>query len=220
MTIMSEEEILKMERTLNKELKPYFSKNDRSHQAPHFISVRKTGLYIKRKLKLDEEESIIVLAAWVHDLFAHSRENHHVLSHDWVLATDYHFVVNLPVGKRQELALACLEHRGSYEGKFSGLLSEILSSADRGFPGSMDEHLRRSYIFAIDRGATRAEAKVTSIIHIYSKYGTNGYARYPDMYTKVFKREIQKLQKDLDQYYLSTMPVVKFSRESRLSMCW
>jgi len=35
--------------------------------------------------------------------------------------------------------------------------------------------------------------------HIKDKYGSNGYAKYPDVYRKIFKEELESFQKLADE---------------------
>lgn len=173
--------------------------NDEAHRQSHFEAVEQCGALIARRLEMDYNEKEFMLAAYFHDLFAWSRVNHHVLSFEYVKATDYPIIAELDDHARRRIADACLQHRASTRIDFSSDLSELLCSADRGVPASADVYLKRSMKFNAARlGITEEEAIPSAIAHLHEKFGRNGYARYPKMYMIAFKEELEQFWDQID----------------------
>lgn len=95
--------------------------------------------------------------------------------------------------------LAIREHRASYKGEFSSPISELLSSADRGNPESLDDRITRSYNYAKEHGKNDHDAWIHAIDHMKEKFGRNGYQKLPKMYIEFFKDKIEKLWDDIDK---------------------
>lgn len=172
--------------------------NDRAHRIEHFEAVNECALYINNKLGLEHCPKLILLAAFFHDLFAWSRFNHEILSHEWVATTDHEIFRALDFVERDLVAMACAEHRASYDGDFSSSFSELISSADRGFPGDVPSMLNRAVLYRLAQGASTDEATRGAVIHLKEKYGTGGYARYPDIYMRAFGDELAKQRLAID----------------------
>lgn len=94
---------------------------------------------------------------------------------------------------------AIREHRASYKGEFSSPISELLSSADRGNPESLDDRITRSYNYAKEHGKNDHDAWMHAIDHMKEKFGRNGYQKLPKMYVDFFKNKIEKLWDDIDK---------------------
>ena len=86
----------------------------------------------------------------------------------------------------KEVAFAVLQHRASFKGEFYSPLSEVISSADRGLP-DLERVVKRSMKF--NRGNAQSVYE-----HIKRKYGKSGYAKYPDVYQKLFKEELAEFR--------------------------
>ena len=177
--------------------------NDEGHREPHFNDVYKTGLTIVERV--GEQASIswrdILMVAYFHDLFAWSRNNHHLMSKAWILTTTHPIVETLypDAVSRNRIANACGEHRASYSGEFSTLLSEVMSSADRGIPGQLDKSIERSIAYNLHHGVPQKNVEAVAISHIKERYGRTGYARYPVLYKNVFAVELEQFWNDIDQ---------------------
>lgn len=173
--------------------------NDTAHQIKHFDEVEKTALLMNARLKLNQLPMLIMLAAYFHDLYAWSRHNHHDMSATWIATTDYSIIASLSSSDRALLSKACYEHRASYTGEFSSVLSELISSADRGMPKSKDDLFQRSYEYHRSRGHSHEESAHNAIMHIKDKHGSNGYARYPALYLKFYGKQIKQIQLEIDK---------------------
>jgi len=185
---------------IEKDFRFWYSTNDLAHRKNHFVDVENTALEINRRLDLGVDPFLIMLVAWFHDLFAWSRQDHHEKSCLWVLESGYPLLNTLSKSERSMVALACLEHRSTYSGKYSSVLSELMSAADRGNPNSSVElALERSINYQITaRGVNPVIARQDAIKHLKDKMGTNGYARYNGLYLLAFKEEIDKFRRAID----------------------
>lgn len=197
--------------------------NDKAHRQKHFEEVLQCGLKINQTLKLGFDPKLILFGAYFHDLFAWSRNNHHLMSGDWMTSTNHPLIVdNLSniVQRRLDLddipehlhdivnnserfivATACREHRASFKGVFTTSFSELINSADRGEPKGIKDLVERAYQFRIksDPRSNDKQRMMDSVAHVKEKYGSDGYARYPLYYRKCFSAELEKQQKAVDE---------------------
>jgi len=179
----------------------WYSKNDTAHRENHFIDVESTALEINRRLDLGVDPFLIMLVAWFHDLFAWSRQDHHERSCLWVLKSEYPLLNTLSKSERLMVAFACLEHRSTYKGKYTSVLSELMSAADRGNPNrSVEIALERSVNYQMTaRGVSDpVVARQDAIKHLKEKMGTGGYARYNEMYLLAFQEEVDRFCRSID----------------------
>ena len=168
------------------EFAPMWELNDRGHRAEHFAEVEKCGHHINEMTGGVFKPKLILFFAWFHDLFAWSRDNHHILSAKWIETTNHPLLDQLTPGERKLVMLGCLKHRASYKGSYSQLFEELCASADRGFPGDVQAMLDRSMKYQLDRGlaATEEVAREMAIAHLKEKFSSEGYANYPATYLK------------------------------------
>jgi hypothetical protein len=172
--------------------------NDLAHQIGHFNAVEVCGNEINNRLKLGYDPKMIMLVAYLHDMFAWSRVNHHILSWQFVLGSDMDLLNSLDETQREMVALACKEHRASFKGDFSCMFSELMNAADRELPGNVPAMLERAIQYRIDNEyMTREEATPGAIAHIKEKFGDGGYARYPGMYLRCFAPELEQQRIDI-----------------------
>jgi hypothetical protein len=172
--------------------------NDSAHRFAHFAEVEKCGRYINEKLGLHFDPKLILLVAWFHDLFSWTRENHHILSADFVLTSQHPVFADLTDHERQLVSDGCREHRASFKGKYSGIFSQLMSCADRGYPGDVPSMLQRAVQYRQDRGEPEVGIREGAVAHLKEKYGTGGYAAYPLMYEQAFAGELEKQRKIID----------------------
>ena len=173
--------------------------NDPGHRIGHFSEVETCATYINEKLGLGEDPQLIMLVSYFHDLFSWSRKNHHELSHQFVLSTDYPLIAELPRDAIIEVAYACLSHRASYKGAFLSQFAELMSAADRGFPETDVERLLvRPIRYRLNQGLSEEASREGAIAHLKEKYSASGYARYPGLYLRAFGSELEKQQKVID----------------------
>lgn len=179
-----------------------YNVNDEAHRSEHFSAVESLGLELNREMKLGIDERLITAVAWLHDMFAWSRYNHHELAMYWVGTTDHPLLEQFTPQEIDDIADACFTHRASYKGEFNTVLGELMSAADRGRPGDLRAEVWRGYNYIkTNPGLNAVDAIEQTVKHQEEKYGRDGYARYPDLYKEYFKnlmeakhREIERLQ--------------------------
>lgn len=173
--------------------------NDLAHREEHFHEVLTNGILINRALDLGCNVALIAIVAWTHDMFAWSRDNHHLLAECWVRSTNDPIINGLTDTERDMVAAACLEHRASSRGVYSSAFSELMASADRGKP-ILTEKLNRAYVFAKDvYSMSDEEAFMKSIKHVREKFGRNGYQALPEMYKRYYEMELEAMYTEIEQ---------------------
>lgn len=171
--------------------------NDEAHRFHHFINVEACGNAINDRLGLNWNPKLIMMVAFFHDMFAWSRNNHHDMSHLWVLTTDHPVVASLDPIERNLVALGCQEHRASRTLPFTCQFTELMNAADRELPGRIEDMLERAIQYRLARGMDRDEALIPAIEHLKEKFGVKGYARYPDLYAQAFGDDLEKQRQDI-----------------------
>lgn len=187
---------------IRKEFGEMWKQNDPAHREQHFLDVYSTAMIIQTRVKDIEYDPIaIVFAAYFHDLFAWSREDHHERSHQFMLDTDHPLIRdNMTDFTREWVALACREHRASFKGQFSSTFTALINAADRGLPGNVPLMIDRAVKFREHRHPEMSadECMAGAIQHIKEKYGRNGYARYPEIYNRAFAEELALQRQAID----------------------
>ena len=187
----------------------FWKLNDAGHQQDHFEQVFKCAVYINNTLDLNHNKVDMLFAAYFHDFFAWSRVNHHELAYTYFKTTDHPLIVKyfahanegLVPGSRFNVSNACRQHRASYKGEFTNQFAELINSADRCFPGDVKALLERTYNHRLTTHPDVSEDERMSlcIAHMKEKAGSNGYARYPDLYLQVFGDKLKEQQAEIDQ---------------------
>lgn len=180
---------------ITQEFSALWELNDKAHRAKHFEDVYQCGFFINAKLKLGYDPKLILFAAYFHDMFAWSRVNHHELAFHWMMSTDNKLITeNLTIREMTLVAWACNQHRASFKGNFKGMFSELINSADRGFPGDVPAMLDRAIKFREKHHPDMSEDErmAGAIAHLKEKYGNGGYGRYPSIYLNVFGDELEQ----------------------------
>ena len=166
----------------------FYNDGDEAHKIDHADDVCNLALKINKNL----DEKLIILASYIHDMFnATNRPTHNELAYAYVMRADDKFLKMLTQKELKEVAHAVLEHRASFKGEFYSELSELISSADRGEP-DLEKVVVRSMKF--NHGDAQDVYE-----HIKDKYGSKGYAKYPDVYVKIFKDELRLFQERADK---------------------
>lgn len=191
-------DVHQLRRRIVNEFGSLYRKNDRGHRESHFQAVERVGGYINEKMGLGYDPKLIMLVAYLHDLFAWSRPNHHLMAGLWVESSNHPVLEGLSLAEVKLVADACREHRASYEGQYSSEFSELMACADRGWPGKVSNMVNRAVGYRLDRGCAREEALLGAITHVKEKFGSSGYARYPGMYTRVFEKELARQRQVVD----------------------
>lgn len=174
-----------------RDVREFYKEHYRDGDAAHLIDHADDVCDLALKINTDLDEKLIILAAYLHDMFnATNRAIHNELAFEYVLKAQDKFLTQLSKDELHTVAHAVLEHRASFKGEFYSKLSELISAADRGLP-NLEAIVVRSMKF------NNANADDV-YAHIKDKYGSGGYAKYPDVYREIFKEELEAFQKLAD----------------------
>lgn len=210
----------------------FYMLHDEVHNIYHVIDVTMRALCMNKKLNLNIPRDQIIIAGLAHDMFSVvNREQHHVGAYNWVMRHrrskrlfGYYKFRRIDYST---IAHAVLEHRASYRGKYTSLLSELISAADRDKPDLM-VLIERVYkcakdpsnIFEIDKGkkipdielahgnlrdiAKRVQGMYSipiykAYVHLIEKYHANGYARRNAIYDAYYGKEQDAFYKELHE---------------------
>lgn len=165
---------------------PYWRMNDPAHRLEHFLEVERCGNHINTTLGLGFDPKLILYVAYFHDLFAWSRVNHHRMSHVWILSTNHPLIAELTDDERHLVASGCFYHRASTKDEPPFDFARLMCAADRGFPNSDTTNMLKRAIDFHTVAEGPVGARAAAIKHLKEKFGTGGYARYPDFYTRTF----------------------------------
>lgn len=170
----------------------FYISNDDAHGIEHADEVCDLMLKMNKELSLNLDKTIIILAAYIHDIYSddEGRAIHHQLANSYVLGIKDKILNYLSRDSKVTIANAVKEHRASYKGEFSSVLSELLSSADRGYPNFQNIYNRALKYAKGNEEQTK--------LHLIDKFGREGYANFPDMYKNFFKDELELLYKEID----------------------
>jgi hypothetical protein len=156
--------------------------------------VVRNALQIKDDLHLCINDDILSLAAIWHDVATEiDRTNHHLIGGELFAKAARKHAPDLPVYLVEAVVKAIEEHRASYKGAFSSIYSEVLSAADRGKP-DINGMIHRSWSYSNRPDKSDMETATDVATHLKEKYGLFGYARYPDLYLKVYKNDISTMK--------------------------
>lgn len=195
---MSKDVIERLKEEYGKELDAFYKK-DSSHGWSHVEDVAKNALEINRKMILNLNEEYLVLAALFHDIYSDTdRKNHHTLAADWFarfMVKQYKYdAIDI-----LEMSLAIKEHRASYNGEYSSLLSEVLAAADRGAP-DLNSLIIRSSKYYLEKEPNRDLKTVAENVykHMLEKYSRTGYMKYNAIYSSFYGEEIYNMYAAID----------------------
>jgi exopolyphosphatase/pppGpp-phosphohydrolase len=188
-------------RFIKEALSFYYELNDsESHGYKHLDDVYDLAIKMKNKLNLDVPDDILMIAVYTHDMFSSiNRDLHHELGYKYILDANVYFLNDISYNDRVAIALAVREHRASYKGTYSTILSELLSAADRGIP-DIKNTVIRSYKFSKENNPNTSELGLYSLVqlHMKDKFSNSGYARYNSVYIKYFENELTELKNFFD----------------------
>ena len=179
--------------------KKFYDENDNAHKIDHADEVVDAALHIVRELQLPLNKNIVMLTAYLHDIYRGvSKKGHHIMAFKYVMEEKHDpFLQYYHSSIRYTIAKACLEHRGSFKGEFSSLLSEVISAADRG-KFTVESAIKRSYKYHMSSAHASGGDPIENVYnHVKNKYGTKGYARFPSLYSKVY--DLDTARKHIDE---------------------
>lgn len=97
------------------------------------------------------------------------------------------------------IAAAIKEHRASFKGEFTSMLSDICSSADRNSP-NFEASIARSFLYTEEHHPEFSfeEKCETVTMHQKAKYGTKGYARFPIYFSRYYGKDLTEYRRKMD----------------------
>lgn len=179
--------------------------NDTAHREDHFREVLLNAIagyiVITGEVPNEMTSRMYVAAAYLHDLFAWSRHNHHVLSATHVRTSDCKLLDEFTSEEREQIALMCEQHRASFTGEFNGFHAELFNAADLGKP-DLESDVARAYKYAKAHAPTLEHDQWlhTARQHMVEKYGRGGYARRGQLYMIMYGAELEKYWDDIEQW--------------------
>ena len=171
--------------------------NDPAHVEDHFREVLHNCLMLHRRLYGEDsslsQQKMYVAASYLHDLFAWSRHNHHVLSATYVRTSDCKLLDGFTPEEREQVALMCEQHRASFTGEFDGLNAELFNAADLGKP-DLSSDVARAYKYAKANAPMLDHSQWlhTARQHMVEKFSRGGYARRGQLYMIMYGTELEK----------------------------
>lgn len=186
---------------LLEEVAPYYNYCG-THGVDHILDVTASALELNEKLELGFDVCMIEAACLTHDSRCEDRVNHHTLAANDIL--NGHWKTLCCFTKKQIMLIAdgVLYHRGSYEGERPHDFSNLIASADRGYPMSVEQLQNRCRKSVILKDMTDEEAERTVTGWLVNKYGSNGYCNHPEMYRKFYAKELKAQQEEVDKLAL------------------
>lgn len=186
---------------------PFYATNDPAHRIGHVRGVTDLALELNDKFNLGQNRLAIVAAGLTHDLFNNNRKEHHNLAAEYILHNCIEWLQMFSDKRRSLIAAAVREHRASYKGEYSTLLSELIATADRGAP-NYEQTVMRSYGYTLHqiKSTEDVDGAVINLLpvaanvcaHLVDKFGVNGYCKYPPLYSLVFKDDLLAYQEKCD----------------------
>lgn len=196
-----------MIKNIRQKLEKVYNTFDGAHNMDHINEVVKNANKINEMLGYIYPKYVITLTALYHDIgLQYSREDHEkhsarIIKEDLDgMFDDYTLEI---------MSKACEEHRSSYEGEFTSLLSKIINDADSMY--TKESLILRSYKYSKKvKNSNKVYNEVYS--HLNKKYGINGYQKFKldickelpiikevqDMLNneEIFRKEYMKLTKN------------------------
>ena len=183
--------------SLREHVAPIYAVFDPAHRMQHIDNVLHLSTRLSTWYYLTPTETRLTrLAVYCHDLgLLYGREEHHNHSADIVLTRTLPVIKDLPDDELKVVADACREHRASGSGVYSSKVSEVVAASDRGRPDFWALYQRIASNFEhLTPEARKAEVHA----HMRKKYGSAGYVKYPEFYSRVFRCEIEALRCRID----------------------
>jgi len=182
---------------------PYYEKNDAGHDIRHADRVAEEVGYIAALCNCDPNMTELALyAAYLHDTQVHvDRESHHLLGYDFIMKNpDIPVLKEMSLVKRNMIGRAVLEHRASrIEDFYTSDVSILLACADKGRP-NYKESRRRCTAYNEEQGLKGFELGCAVTKHLREKYGTGGYAKYPELYHEIYSVQLREFQEKIDNW--------------------
>lgn len=199
--------------------RPYYADADEAHGLPHVVEVMELALKMNEKLSLYQDPKQIIVAAIAHDMYSfYHRNDHEVKASTFILEHRNEGLLNR-FSKRsiQMISQAVLEHRASYKGEYSSVLSYLISAADIGKP-DLRKIIKRIHTCSLDTrlifntddmqltpDSTKEDFILRTYTHLKAKYAKDGYARYNLVYIRYFAEELNAMWDEIDRITLENI---------------
>jgi hypothetical protein len=182
----------------------HYKLNDAAHQPDHALAVMaEASNIISHYPELEKWRKQIMLGCLFHDTHCHvNRDMHHLLGAEHAIdalspyATDY----GLSRADIYLIGQAILEHRASWKYPRINPVSNVVASADRGYP-DLQKYIRRAVQYRYKRMAIININTIIdeSIEHMVEKFGEGGYAweSYPTYAAIMHGDAITKVKEQL-----------------------
>lgn len=183
-----------------------YEKNDKAHRLDHVIPVLEHAeLIISRFDELKSYREQILTGAFMHDMMSWAnRDQHHYLGA--IKAAHLLGSYNVFIGDEDavmQVANAVNEHRASFKGERTHIVSHAVAAADRG-PVNFQSYLARAIKFRCKKvdPSNLTRQQITRLIdealeHLNDKFGPFGYAweRMPTYTNELYGQDIQEMQR-------------------------
>ncbi len=191
-----------MEKYINKVreyYKKYYDLNDEAHRIDHADQVCINALEIMERLDIFVNKQVIVLAAYIHDIKCNvNRKTHNILASKYVMDEwDQDMLLSeMSENQRMTISIAVLQHRSSYKGERTSIVSNIIATADMG-PVDLTETIMRSYKYNSE--VPDKEVRIINVYnHLKEKFGTSGYRKYDKFYLDAYGDIVTEFNKEID----------------------
>ena len=180
---------------------------------------QKRKFFFSRGINVHNIFIMIGVAGILHDLFQEEdRENHHLRVKEVTDSikrkrnqnqhgSDRDIYFFLSMFMLNNIELMCSEHRASFEGEFSNVLSEIFNVADKD-PLDLGIIIKRSWKYTSNKLGTENEELILNEVynHLEDKFSSSGYLfrnkAEDGIFYRYYKDDIIKFQKEVDTLLL------------------
>lgn len=169
-----------------------YSEADQAHDQLHADMVTCNAI----RIASNDDLLLTTLAAYIHDIgCCVNRDFHEQAGVTLAGILDREYKVAKTLGMTDDewskVLRGIAEHRSSFEGPYSSMVSIIVATADRSPPIRPIDLYVRSYEYAKGHGKNHQDAIVHAFNHIPDKFGRDGYAKYPGLYYDVYEDQLK-----------------------------
>lgn len=205
---------MKIISNLIQKMESKYNELDGAHDFKHIVQVTNNALLLNKECGGPYDNDIIIISALYHDIGnTVNRENHHIESARIVMEDkDLQSVYSYDT--RYMISKACEEHRSSYNGPFTSLLSKIINDADSMAGGdTIEAMIERSLMYTKSKNPKDTSDMIYTKVynHLVEKFGRYGYQKYKLNITNKLcnVEEIYKILDDENLFKIKYESVVK-----------
>lgn len=220
-----------------------YPNNDDAHKLDHyqwvvgnFISNKSSILEVLEKYPKELPEAAfqkLHVSILAHDAFASFRKHHESMAYHFAIRLFKQFGIESNI---HDYAMAAKEHRASYTGEYTSILSEIVSAVDKG-PLCINDTVKRALQYGRSHMGLFGDKLYLAVLnHVQEKFSREGYARmngvWEDLYSHTLERHFKAVESltldkiaDMDDHSILTIgsgfnaPTVT-EQERRTTMEW